>query len=666
MQPLNARNNNPGNMRGKGGAFQQFATPQAGMQAMANDLLLKIAGNSPAMKARYGDGYQPTLRNLITTWAPPSENDTDNYINTVAKQTGLHPDAALTANDINALIPAMTQMEGGKAASDYFGQGTQYADAGNVASDAVPVNKPDKMKLYLEAEKRGILPANKAPLLAEARKRGLIPALETAQPEGEKGFFDRVSEDIQKRGDQSREAQARHDSGDQSLLATRAIQFGKAGAGTISDIVGEGIKSGFNALPDTLTGPLKDIGVYVAEKAAPIVKPAAEGYKMLQEQYPTSTALLESGLNVATLLPIGKGAKAIGSEAIAPAVTTTGKALDKAGEKMIKSGAAGIEQKRNADIFRKFVIPKETNKVAQDLGTRSKTVGKINPTRTPIPNALESDVVDTLSGLTDNAGEPLLKGNELFHDAYNKLDSANTAKAESLKATLEAADAANPSAAIIPKQQILDTVQQALAPIADKPILGKAGKNRISEAFNEMASMIPKEGTTAADLLEIRKQFDRTVEEFKGSKIHTPVRATAFSKATQAVRKATNDIVAAKYPSAEVADSLKKQFHIYNAMDAIKTKIPGQAASRLGRISKGISDVAATKGAIGTAVGLGGASMAGLPIIPLAAAGAGVYGAGKVITDPRLKKLIGAMLKGSGKAMNGKKPIVKAIKAAKP
>lgn len=36
--------------------------------------------------------------------------------------------------------------------------------------------------LLLEAEKRGILPADKVPLLAEARKRGLIPGLETSAP----------------------------------------------------------------------------------------------------------------------------------------------------------------------------------------------------------------------------------------------------------------------------------------------------------------------------------------------------------------------------------------------------------------------------------------------------------------------------------------------------
>lgn len=183
QQPISVRQNNPGNMRGAGGAFQTFATPQAGLDAMAKDLLLKIAGNSPVMKAKYGEGYQPTLRNLISTWAPPTENDTENYIRFVGMRTGLKPDDVLTQEHVAKLIPAMTEMEGGKAAKVHFGQSTEYAqtDTGTM-TDAMPANPKPNLKLMLEAEKRGILPANKVALLAEARKRGLVPS-DNVQPE---------------------------------------------------------------------------------------------------------------------------------------------------------------------------------------------------------------------------------------------------------------------------------------------------------------------------------------------------------------------------------------------------------------------------------------------------------------------------------------------------
>lgn len=124
--PLNVRNNNPGNMRPVGGneGFQKFATPEEGLAAMANDLTAKITGNSPAMEARFGAGYQPTLANVLTTWAPPEENDTQNYVDFVSAKTGIAPDDVLSPMDIQKIMPAMIEMEGGKKAVDKFVGGT--------------------------------------------------------------------------------------------------------------------------------------------------------------------------------------------------------------------------------------------------------------------------------------------------------------------------------------------------------------------------------------------------------------------------------------------------------------------------------------------------------------------------------------------------------------
>lgn len=122
LNPLSVRNNNPGNMRPVGAlsGFQSFNSPQAGIDAMRQDLLLKIAGNSRAMAANYGQNYQPTLANLINTWAPPVENDTNSYLNFVSQRTGIAPDAVLQMQDVDRIIPAMIEQEGGKQAVEYF------------------------------------------------------------------------------------------------------------------------------------------------------------------------------------------------------------------------------------------------------------------------------------------------------------------------------------------------------------------------------------------------------------------------------------------------------------------------------------------------------------------------------------------------------------------
>lgn len=106
--------NNPGNLRPQGAStgFQSFATPEQGENALYKDLLSKIDGSSPAMQAKFGKDYQPTLANVITTYAPPNENDTPGYIQNIAKQSGIDPNQNLRASDLSKIVPLITKQEG--------------------------------------------------------------------------------------------------------------------------------------------------------------------------------------------------------------------------------------------------------------------------------------------------------------------------------------------------------------------------------------------------------------------------------------------------------------------------------------------------------------------------------------------------------------------------
>ena len=88
------RNNNPGNIRltdeqwrgevpaslKRDTEFEEFISPLFGIRAMAR--ILKTG-------ARAG---RDTIREIITRWAPPSENDTAAYIRSVSRRTDLGPD----------------------------------------------------------------------------------------------------------------------------------------------------------------------------------------------------------------------------------------------------------------------------------------------------------------------------------------------------------------------------------------------------------------------------------------------------------------------------------------------------------------------------------------------------------------------------------------------
>jgi hypothetical protein len=75
--------NNFGNIRPVGSTtgFQQYDTPEAGIKAV--DDQLRIYGSKHKVK---------TLREVISRYAPPSENDTEAYIKNVSQRTGLNPD----------------------------------------------------------------------------------------------------------------------------------------------------------------------------------------------------------------------------------------------------------------------------------------------------------------------------------------------------------------------------------------------------------------------------------------------------------------------------------------------------------------------------------------------------------------------------------------------
>lgn len=78
---LGMRNNNPGNLRppGQSTGFQQFATPEEGIAALDRNL------------QNYGTKGVNTVAGVISKWAPPNENNTAAYIDTVSKKLGLGP-----------------------------------------------------------------------------------------------------------------------------------------------------------------------------------------------------------------------------------------------------------------------------------------------------------------------------------------------------------------------------------------------------------------------------------------------------------------------------------------------------------------------------------------------------------------------------------------------
>jgi hypothetical protein len=101
MATRGIRNNNPGNIRvskdqwegmtGDDGAFVTFDSPESGVRALGKNLL------------SYGRQGYDSIEKIINRWAPPNENDTQAYIDSVVAATGIPATQSLDLSNPDTL-----------------------------------------------------------------------------------------------------------------------------------------------------------------------------------------------------------------------------------------------------------------------------------------------------------------------------------------------------------------------------------------------------------------------------------------------------------------------------------------------------------------------------------------------------------------------------------
>lgn len=103
------RNNNPGNLR--------WASTQIGQESTVNGKYATFATPQDgwaALQSYIQNNQNLSLRDFITKYAPPSENDTSNYLNWLVSQVGVGADTPV---------------------SSLFGGGSSNVSSGSVGSD---------------------------------------------------------------------------------------------------------------------------------------------------------------------------------------------------------------------------------------------------------------------------------------------------------------------------------------------------------------------------------------------------------------------------------------------------------------------------------------------------------------------------------------------------
>lgn len=146
--PRGLRNNNPGNIvktniawlgkiqNGTDSRFEQFEHIGYGLRALYKNLITKIKR------------YDGSIADIITEWAPPHENNTQNYIDIVQRRLG-KTTVQLTRSDLIQLAEAITLIENGDKAHRITPM--VYGRAFDLLDEDLPNNGIGANKAFLPA-----------------------------------------------------------------------------------------------------------------------------------------------------------------------------------------------------------------------------------------------------------------------------------------------------------------------------------------------------------------------------------------------------------------------------------------------------------------------------------------------------------------------------------
>lgn len=115
--PRGIRNNNPLNIRVGNMWMGEVAEPTDKEFEQFIDIFYGLRAGFIILK-RYIERYHLcTIRKIVTRWAPPAENNTNNYVALVVAKTGIHADQEIDFSDSKkmvAIVEAMCRIECGQ------------------------------------------------------------------------------------------------------------------------------------------------------------------------------------------------------------------------------------------------------------------------------------------------------------------------------------------------------------------------------------------------------------------------------------------------------------------------------------------------------------------------------------------------------------------------
>lgn len=454
--------------------------------------------------------------------------------------------------------------------------------------------------------------------------------VETTQPK--KGFLSAVKEAFTSRVGKAQEAQQKAIEGKQNIGSATLQTIGQ-GAGFVGDVAGEAIMgAGKTLLP-------KAAEQKIAQTASSIfgskpVQTVVSEYEQFKQKYPEAAGNLESIVNIASLLPVGGGAK-VGTKL---AGEVGGEIAQKAGTAIAKGADEAIIANK-LSFANKLIEPIETAKTRLEQVSRTKEIGGTKIVEPTAQQVRQAQLISTIEGVSPK---------NTFQSNFRAIDDEIIKRANELETNIASNDF------LIPKKETLARLNQAKMTLAESPVLVGDAQKTAEKLIAGAEKFINENKGSASGLLQARKDYDNWVISQR-PKAFDAKADNAFTIANREVRNTLNTLLDEKAPNVGVKESLRNQSELFRARDIVEDKAANEAKTRVGRALEKIGEkIGAKNKAVQTAAGLGlvsapivAASFA-LPLTLIGGTGYLTYRAGKFIVSPEVRKTIGNALKKAG------------------
>lgn len=472
-------------------------------------------------------------------------------------------DPALQARFSDKIInnPALEDWEREKAAQyyidkKYFGSNSVVSPNGREFTSAIKP-APDTQNVF-QSSSQGVrdFAQNGTPNLLGSIGRELLPAGPTRTGPN---LFERVKQDINSRGQDLRTTLDKHSSG--TIGNVRAVgETFKTLTGGVKDVFGEVLQTASGVLPKFIETGISqfanDLGV--PEKATEM----SSAYQEWSQQHPDAALALESIGNLGGAAANAYGLQSTGQQLLSASQKATGGVKEFFDPNSLQSQqqAKALAQPGPQSRTQELVMPKTTEKVIKDVGTKNPSLvkkGLFKNTLLPDEYQKELDIVarDTVPGFGQTSD--VVENATLVNSTIENRSSALLSRMKE-------------SNALVSHKEMASKVGRAASDAAAEFGESKGIFDSTAGIFNRISKSHP--GTIAGQW-QARIEFYKEMTKRFGESIFE--KGNARAEAVRAVAEAANTTIngAAGRAGVSFLDEMDIISKLYDVRAALGTKL---------------------------------------------------------------------------------------------